>query len=158
MRFGLLPAEKLREMYAGGRGNKVARRFARLWVRIFRLGLLPQRWVILEVPGRRTGRPTQFPLGMADLGGEWYLASMLGEQCNWVKNLRAANNQGVLRRRKARRCEFIEIPVGERAPILRRYLQKVPGGRPHIPVSPDAPLSAFEAISAQYPVFRVRYL
>ena len=39
--------------------------------------------------------------------------------------------------------------------ILRRYLQKVPGARPHMPVRPDAPLADFEAIAARYPVFLV---
>ena len=46
-------------------------------------------------------------------------------------------------------------PVAERAPILRRYLQQVPGGRPHMPVAPDAPLAEFEAVAARYPAFRV---
>ena len=41
-------------------------------------GLLPRRWVTLEVVGRRTGRVTRFPLGMADWHGDWYLVSMLG--------------------------------------------------------------------------------
>jgi hypothetical protein len=31
----------------------------------------------------------------------------------------------------------------------------VPGGRPHIPVNPDAPLADFAAIAKNYPVFRV---
>jgi len=31
----------------------------------------------------------------------------------------------------------------------------VPGGRPHIPVSPGAPLPEFEAVAARYPVFLV---
>jgi deazaflavin-dependent oxidoreductase (nitroreductase family) len=158
VKLGWLPAEKLRQMYTGARGNKAARRYARWWSRVISLGVLPRRWVVLEVPGRRTGRPTQFPLGMADFDGQWYLASMLGEQCNWVKNLRAANNQAILRRGRARRCQFVEVPVDERAPILRRYLQKVPGARPHIPVSPDAALPEFSAIAPRYPVFRVRYL
>jgi hypothetical protein len=39
--------------------------------------------------------------------------------------------------------------------ILSRYLQKVPGARPHIPVTADAPPAAFVSIAARYPVFRV---
>ena len=60
-----------REMYAGGRGDDRARWYARLWGRVFGLGLLPRRWVTLEVPDRRSGRRTAFPLGMADVGGRW---------------------------------------------------------------------------------------
>ena len=146
--------QQLREMYGGGRGNQTARRFARLWAKVFALGLFPRRWVTLEVPGHRTGRPTRFPLGMADLDGTWYLVSMLGE-CAWVRNVRAAEGRVVLRRRRARPRLLVEVPVGQRARILARYVDKVPGGRPHIPVERGAPLAEFEAIAANYPVFEV---
>jgi hypothetical protein len=43
----------------------------------------------------------------------------------------------------------------ERAEILRRYLGKVPGARPHIPVSLHAPVADFAAIAPKYLVFRV---
>ena len=146
---------RLRAMYRSGRGGATARRLSRWWALVFRLGLLPRRWVTLEVPGRRTGRVTRFPLGMADWQGQWYLVPMLGGQCNWVRNVRAADGQVTLRRRRAVPCRLAEVPAAERAPILRRYLGKVPGARPHIPVSPGAPLAEFEAISPRYPVFRV---
>jgi len=147
--------DRLRAMYAGGRADATARRFARLWAAVFRLGLLPRRWVILEVPGRRSAQVTRFPLGMADWHGQWFLVPMLGGECNWVRNVRAASGQAVLRRRRAARCRLVEVPVSERAPIIRRYLDKVPGARPHLPVGRHAPLADFEAISARYPVFRV---
>jgi hypothetical protein len=34
-------------------------------------------------------------------------------------------------------------------------LQRAPGARPHVPVSKDAPLAAFEQIAPAYPVFHV---
>ena len=71
-------------MYRGGKGDRTARRFARFWTRVFSLGLMPRRWVALEVAGRRSGNVTRFPLGMSDVDGHWYLVSMLGEQANWV--------------------------------------------------------------------------
>lgn len=145
----------LRAMYAGGHGNATARRFARFWAAIQGAGLLPRRWVTLEVVGRRTGRITRFPLGMADWEGSWYLVSMLGIDCNWVRNVRAAGGLVTIRHGRARACRLVEVPVQERAPILRRYLQKVPGARPHVPVDRDAPLSEFEVIAARYPAFRV---
>ena len=49
-----------------------------------------------------------------------------------------------------------EVRAGERAPILRRYLEVAGGARAHFPVDRRAPLSEFEAIAPQYPVFRVR--
>ncbi len=141
-------------MYAGGRGNETARWYSRLWGRVFRLGLFPQRWVRLEVPGRVSGRTMSCPLGMAELDGRWYLVSMLGE-CNWVANVRAANGRAVLRRRTARPVLLLEVPVDKRAPILRRYVDKVPGGRPHIPLAPGTPVAEFAAIADHYPVFEV---
>jgi hypothetical protein len=147
--------DELRAMYPAGRADARARRFARLWARVFALGLVPRRWVALEVVGRKSGRLLRFPLGMADWNGEWYLVSMLGEQCNWVQNVRAAEGRAVLRHRRAVCCWLVDVPARERPPIIRRYLQKVPGARPHVPVDGTAPEAEFQAISAQYPVFRV---
>lgn len=151
----LFSDERLRRMYPGGRADPTARRLSHFWAAAFRLGLLPRRWVTLEVAGRSSGRPVRFPLGMARSGGDRYLVSMLGENCNWVRNVRAAGGQAVLRRRSAVRCHLVEVPAAERAPILKRYVEQVPGGRPHIPVDRRAPVAAFEAIADRYPVFRV---
>jgi deazaflavin-dependent oxidoreductase (nitroreductase family) len=144
-----------RNMYSGGRGNNAARRFARVWATVFALGLCPQRWVTLEVAGRRTGRVCRFPLGMADVDGRWFLVSMLGE-CDWVRNVRAADGRVVLRHGRTRQCTLFEVPVEERGPIIRRYVERVPGGRPHIPVQRGELLEAFQAIAASHPVFEVR--
>ena len=150
-----LDAGRLRAMYTGARGGATARRFSRLWAAVFSRGLMPERWVTLEVPGRRSGKLTRFPLGMADLSGQWYLVSMLGERCNWVQNVRAAGGRVTLRHGRPVPCRLVEVPVAERAPIIRRYLQKVPGARPHIPVGRHAPMADFAAIAPRYPVFRV---
>ncbi|MEO6142876.1 MAG: nitroreductase/quinone reductase family protein [Dermatophilaceae bacterium] len=146
--------DRLRAMYVGGHGNATAQRYARFWNMAFRLGLLPRRWVTLEVRGRRTGRATRFPVGMADVGGQWYVVSMLGE-CNWVRNVRAAGGQATLWRRQARPVLLVEVPVDERAPVIRRYVRRVPGGRPHIPVDWWEPVEAFETIASNFPVFKV---
>ncbi len=145
----------LRAMYPAGRAGATARRLAHLWASVFALGLAPRRWVTLEVAGRRSGRPVRFPLGMADWHGQWYLVSMLGEQCNWVQNVRAADGHAVLRHRRATSCRLVEVPAAERPLIIRRYLQTVPGARPHVPADRRAPQSHFEAISPRYPVFLV---
>jgi deazaflavin-dependent oxidoreductase (nitroreductase family) len=147
---------RLRAMYSGERAYRTARILSQLWARVLPLGLAPPRWVTLEVVGRKSGRPTRFPLGMADVDGRWFLVSMLGENCNWVRNVRAADGRAVLRRRGAKPCLLVEVPVDQRVPIIRRYLEKVPGGRPHIDVTADAPDEAIAAIAARHPVFEVR--
>src|SRR6202042_1065329 len=69
--------------------------------------------------------------------------------------VRAADGRAVIRHGHSTACRLAEVPSAERPEILRRYLRKVPGGRPHIPVRPHAPPADFEAIAARYPVFRV---
>jgi len=39
--------------------------------------------------------------------------------------------------------------------VLKAYLKRAPGARPHVPVHKDAPPPEFERIAAQFPVFRV---
>ncbi|MGW4394188.1 nitroreductase/quinone reductase family protein [Amycolatopsis nivea] len=134
-------------MYPGGRANSAARRCARFWSVVFAAGLAPRRWVTLEVPGRRSGRTTRFPVGMADWHGSWYLVSMLGERCHWVRNVRAARGEAVLRRRRRIPCRLVEMPVSERGPVIERFLDVAPGARPHIPAG------AYSA--ARIPVFAV---
>ncbi|GAA4257541.1 hypothetical protein GCM10022255_074760 [Dactylosporangium darangshiense] len=151
----LISDRRLRAMYTGGRAGAAARRFARAWAIVFGLGLAPRRWVTLEVPGRRTGRITRFPLGLADLDGAWYLVPMLGADCHWVRNVRANGGRAVLRHGRARACRLVELPAADRAPLLRQYLRQVPGARPHIQVDRDAPLAEFAAIAERHPVFRV---
>jgi hypothetical protein len=147
--------DDLRDMYQGNRGNETARKYARFWAVVFSLGVMPRRWVTLEVPGRITGRLTRFPLGMATQGGKSYLVSMLGDDCNWVKNVRAANCEVVIRHRRARACRLVEVDVSQRAPLIKLYLKQVPGARPHIRIDRRANVGQFESIAPITPVFLV---
>ena len=122
---------------------------------IFGAGLSPRRWVVLEVAGRRSGQTRRFPVAMADYHGELYVVSRLGERSNWVRNVRAAAGIVTIRHGRRRRCRLVEIPVQDRAPIIKAYLTQVPFGRLHVPVDHTAAVSAFEAIADRYPVFRV---
>jgi hypothetical protein len=142
-------------MYEGNRGNSTARKFARLWSVVFGLGLMPRRWVTLEVAGRTTGRRTRFPLGMATNEGNSYLVSMLGENCNWVKNVRAANGEVIIRRRRPMARRLVEVEVDQRADLIKLYLKQVPGARPHIGVDRNAGIDQFAKIASSTPVFRV---
>lgn len=72
-----------------------------------------------------------------------------------AQRVRAAGGRAVLRSGDREDIRLEEIPVDQRAPILRAYLQRAPGARPHVPVKKDAPLAEFERIAAAYPVFRI---
>lgn len=144
-----------RWLYRGGRPNSVAKILNRGWAAIHSLGILPNYLVTLQVVGRRSGKMTSFPLAMTVMNGERYLVSMLGAETNWVRNVKAAGGKARLRHGITEQVLLQLVNVEQRAPILKAYLQLAPGARPHIPVSPDAPLSEFEKIASQYPVFRL---
>lgn len=63
----------------------------------------------------------------------------------------------MLRRRGREKVHLEELPAEQRAPILKAYLQRAPGARPHVPVNKDAPLADFEKVAAAFPVFRVAH-
>jgi deazaflavin-dependent oxidoreductase (nitroreductase family) len=143
-----------RWMYRGRRPNWWARPQIRLSAVVGRL--LPTRMVTLEVTGRRSGRQISLPLAVADYAGERYLVSMLGNDANWVRNVRAAGGRAVLWHGPRREVVHLdEVEPSVRAPILRRYLDRAPGARPHIPVDRHAPLADFEPIAQEFPVFRI---
>jgi F420H(2)-dependent quinone reductase len=144
-----------RWLYPGGRPNRLARLLNRGWAIVHGSGLLPRRYVTLQVPGRRTGRMLSFPLVMADYQGERYLVAMLGERSSWVRNVRAAAGRAVLRHGRRQAVRLEEVDPNARAPIVRRYLSLAPGPRAFIPVDPHAPLVEFQKVAPQIPVFRV---
>ncbi len=142
-------------LYHGGRPNRVASVLNRCWAALHALGVAPNYLVTLEVRGRRSGRMIRLPLVMVVLDGERYLVSMLGAEAAWVRNVQAADGNVTLRHGRREEVRLEEVAVERRAPVLRAYLQRAPGARAHLPVHKDAPLSEFEQIAAQFPVFRV---
>jgi F420H(2)-dependent quinone reductase len=145
-----------RWMYRGGRSNQLTKILNRGWAFIHSLGILPNYFVTLEVVGRQSGKTISFPLAMTVMNGERYLVSMLGENTNWVRNVRAAAGKAILRHGVIEQVLLEEVNVDQRAPIIKAFLGHAPGARPHIPVSKDAPISEFEKIASQYPVFQVK--
>jgi hypothetical protein len=144
-----------RWMYRGGRPHLLAKIINCGWAVIHALGIWPNYLVTLEVVGRQSGKTISFPLAMIVMTGERYLVSMLGTEANWVRNVKALDGKATLRHGKTEQVLLEEVPVDQRAPILKVYLQRAPGARPHWPIGKDAPLAEFEKIAAQYPVFRV---
>ncbi|MEV4346492.1 nitroreductase family deazaflavin-dependent oxidoreductase [Actinoplanes sp. NPDC049596] len=155
----LIASPLKRWMYRGGRPHGLARLLNRLSAIQFGAGfLVPRTWVTLEVPGRRTGRTVACPVVVTRYGRREYLVSMLGNDANWVANARAAGGKAILRHGRRQRIQLSEVAVDQRPPILRRYLAKAPGARPHIPVDRHSPVAAFVPIAADYPVFLVTRL
>jgi hypothetical protein len=141
--------------YRGGRPNRVARLLDRGGAIVYALGVAPNYMVTLEVPGRRTGRIFRLPLVMVVFDGERYLVSMLGEDVNWVRNVKAAGGKVTLLHGRREEVRLEEVAPEYRAPVLKDYLKRAPGARAHLPVHKDAPLAEFERVSPRFPVFRV---
>jgi F420H(2)-dependent quinone reductase len=141
--------------YRGGRPNRVARLLDRGGAMAYALGVAPNYMVTLEVPGRRTGRIFRLPLVMVVFDGERYLVSMLGEDVNWVRNVKAAGGKVTLLHGRREEVRLEEVAPEYRAPVLKDYLKRAPGARAHLPVHKDAPLAEFERVSPRFPVFRV---
>ena len=147
-------ADRARALYPGGKPSPEAKAIHRRFVAGPLPRILPVASV-LEVRGRRSGQPVLVPLVVVRYRRSWYLVSMFGEQSNWVRNVRASEGQATLTHGRRRPVQLLEVPVSERAPIIKRYLLFAMGARPHMQVGWKEPLSAFEAVAPLYPVFRV---
>lgn len=144
-----------RWLYRGQRPNWIGRILNRLWAAVASTGVAANYFVTLEVSGRKSGRLVSLPMAITVVNRQRYLVSMLGDNVQWVLNVRAAGGRAVLRSGGREEIHLEEIPPAQRAPILRAYLQHAPGARPHVPVNKDAPLAEFEKIAGAFPVFRI---
>jgi deazaflavin-dependent oxidoreductase (nitroreductase family) len=144
-----------RRLYRGHRPHRFAAIANRAQATLASMGMPPKRLVTLEVRGRRSGRLRSLPVVVAEYEGERYLVAMLGREANWVRNVRAAQGDVVLRHGRREAVHLDPVDPERRAPILKRYLELAPGARPHIPVARDAPLADFERLAADYPVFQI---
>jgi deazaflavin-dependent oxidoreductase (nitroreductase family) len=145
-----------RWMYRGQRPNWLARMLIRVDVTLGSLGIgANYGLVLLEVTGRTTGRTISVPVAVVVVNGQRYLVSMLGENAQWVRNIRAAGGRAVVRSGDREAVQLEEVPIEQRAPILKVYLKRAPGARAHMRMNGDEPLAEFAKIAGDYPVFRV---
>jgi len=144
-----------RLFYSDGRPNRCGRTFGSFWVALADHGLTPSYMVTLETVGRRTGQIRAVPIVLGEREGERYVVSMLGERSPWVGNVRAAGGHAVFRHGTRTPVRLVEVPVAERPVVLKAYLARAAGARPHIRVDPAAPVEAFAPVAADVPVFRV---
>lgn len=129
------------------------------WLASF--GFTPSDTITLEARGQRSGRMRSTALTWAEYDGDRYLVSLRGE-AEWVRNVRAAGGEAMIRHRGRRKVRLVEVPVEERAPILKAYiskraLSKSPerSARQYFGVSKDASVEELEPLSPRYPVFRI---
>jgi hypothetical protein len=150
--------------YRGGRPTPAGRRLNRAWSWLVSSGLTPERWpghpvigpATIETRGRRTGEPCSHMVTWVQYEGQRYLVSMLGERSDWVRNSRAAAGEAVIRRGRRHPVRLVEVPVAERAPIIRDWYERtISSTKPHLKIEPHADISEFERIASSHPVFRI---
>jgi hypothetical protein len=134
--------------------------FNRVIIALQRLGLAIDTMRVLSVPGRKSGEMRTTPVSPLTVNGQRYIVGGL-VQADWVRNARAAGWGVLAHGRKREYVALVELPVEERAPILREFPRKVPHGVQfflqlyHLPNDPAALPEAFAALAPQCTVFRV---
>ena len=132
-----------------------SRRAANRLVRILlKLGLMPGPTYLLTVPGRRTGRPLSTPVTLVEEGASRWLVAPYGDVA-WVRSARAAGRVTLGRGKRSETLSIRELSPAEAAPVLQRYITRVPITRPYFDANPDSPLAAFIAEAPRHPVFHL---
>jgi deazaflavin-dependent oxidoreductase (nitroreductase family) len=131
--------------------RRAANRLVRL---LLKLGLMPGPTYLLTVPGRRTGRPLSTPVTLVEDGNTRWLVAPYGDVA-WVRNARAAGQITLSRGKRSETLPIRELPSTEAAPVLQRYITRVPITRPYFDAKPDSPLAAFIAEAPRHPVFHL---
>ena len=151
------PAERgyLRLFYRDWHPTRLGKLVTRALAWVSGLGLTPPVLLTLQVRGRRSGQLRDTVLVVAEHDSQHYLVSMLGDNSEWVRNVRAAGGKAFVKRGQSRPVQLTEVPASDRGPILKAYCQVATSGRQHLPVSHHAPVSEFNAIAERYPVFRI---
>ena len=129
--------------------------FNRLVARLTRMGLSVWGSRVLEVPGRKSGRPQRIPVNLLAHAGHSYLVSARGEG-QWVRNVRA--NAGrfdlVVGRRRTHHIAQ-DVSDEQKVDVLRAYLGrwKAEVGVFFDGVDATSSDDAILAIAPKHPVF-----
>jgi deazaflavin-dependent oxidoreductase (nitroreductase family) len=118
-----------------------------------RLGLAGRHTYILTVRGRKSGHAYAIPVILIENGERWLVAPY--GDVGWVRNARAAGEVQLGRAGRSERLGLDEVGAHEAAPVLQRYLKRVPVVRPFFDVGPRSPVAEFEVEAPRHPVFRL---
>lgn len=136
--------------YRLGLGRRVINALATASLRV---GIAPRGSYLLTTTGRKTGKRRTNPVTVME-NGERFLVAPYGP-VPWVHNARAAGEVTLTRGRKSTSHPITEVGAAEAAPVLKKYVTKVPVVRPFFDANRHAPVAAFEVEAAHHPVFRL---
>ena len=121
---------------------------------LLRMGITIGTTSLLTVQGRKSGRMHTIVVTLVERDGNCWLVAPYGT-VNWVRNVRAAKQAILTRKRRSATIYLVELNPTEAEPILKQYLNQVRIVQPYFDATPASPLEAFEAEASRHPVFRV---
>lgn len=105
----------------------------------------------LSVCARKSGEVRGTPVSIVTIDGNRYIVAAFSGAA-WVHNVRASGSGTVGRGRNVERVRLVELPIEERGPVLRAFLQQVRGGVRFFGAGdPDVVAAGAD----RYPVFRL---
>ncbi len=130
--------------------------FNRFVAALARIGISIAGSAVLEVKGRKSGEWRQTPVNPLPFDGDRYLVAPRGDT-HWVRNMRVSGGGRLVRGRKVEEFSATEVPLADRPPLLRAYLEKWKwevgaffGG-----VGPDASDEELLRIAPDHPAFKI---
>jgi hypothetical protein len=128
----------------------------RVIIALQRLGFVVGSMRVLAVPGRHSGVLRSTPVSLLTVDDQRYIVAGL-DNADWVLNARAAGRGVLCRGRTEEHVSLVELPVADRAPILREFPRLVPQGVQFFTrlYGVTADPEAFASLAAHCPVFRV---
>ncbi len=125
------------------------------WLTARGISLMGSR--VLVVRGRKSGDLRRTPVNLMELDGERYLVAPRGNT-QWVRNVRAAGGGELHLGKRTEDITLTELPVGERLPVLRLYLDTWGWevGRFVEGLSKTSTDAEIMAVAPGMPVFRLR--
>jgi deazaflavin-dependent oxidoreductase (nitroreductase family) len=110
---------------------------------------------VLETRGRKSGRVYGTPVNLLEMNARRYLCASRGETA-WVKNARAAGSVVLAKGSKRVEYRVRELPVDERAPMLKEFLERYASSvQRFYPVPKGSPIEAFAECARIMPVFEL---
>ncbi|MET8776810.1 nitroreductase/quinone reductase family protein [Nocardia sp. NPDC050713] len=131
--------------------------FNRMVIALQGVGLTLGTMRVLSVPGRKTGTLRTTPVSPLTVDGVTYVVGGF-DDADWVRNARAAGWGVLAKGRRKQRVSLIELPISERAAVLREFPRKVPHGvrfMLNAGAVESADPDAFAAAAPRCPVFRI---
>jgi hypothetical protein len=130
--------------------------FNRVVMALQRLGFVVGTMHVLTVPGRHSGVYRSTPVSLLTVDDHRYIVAGL-DDADWVLNARVAGRGMLCRGRTEEHVSLVELPVADRAPILREFPRLIPQGVPFFTrlygVTADS--EQFAGLAVTCPVFRV---